>query len=142
MAQTINGVVWLRDSYDNGIGFAMDAWRNSELLTLVKNGQAPNLIFSNAPDFVYTLTGQRAAMIPRKVNPSKSLQSSLPNQHYAADIARMREELKKHKGILIYFDGDDRLWYLPSKSELETSLPLRVLKTASDGTVYGINGLD
>ena len=142
MAQTINGVVWLRDSYDNGIGFAMDAWRNSELLTLVKNGQAPNLIFSNAPDFVYTLTGQRAAMIPRKVNPSKSLQSSLPNQDYAADIVRMREELKKHKGILIYFDGDDRLWYLPSKSELETSLPLRVLKTASDGTVYGINGLD
>jgi 4-amino-4-deoxy-L-arabinose transferase-like glycosyltransferase len=140
LMQMINGVVWLRHSYDNGIGFAVDRWRNSELLNLVKNGQAPNLIFSNVPDFIYTLTGKRAALIPRKITPDKSLKNSMPNQHYAADLASMREELEKGQGVLIYFDdADDRLWYLPSKTELEARLPLQVLKTASDGTVYGIN---
>jgi hypothetical protein len=140
LMQTINGVVWLRHSYDDGIGFAIDRWRNSELLNLVKNGQAPNLIFSNAPDFIYTFTGKRAALIPRKVTPDKTLRHSVPNQHYAADMANMREELERSQGVLIYFDdADDRLWYLPSKTELEARLPLQVLKAASDGTVYGLN---
>ena len=140
LMQMINGVVWLRHSYDDGIGFAIDRWRNSELLSLVKNGQAPNLIFSNAPDFIYTLTGKRAALIPRKVTPDKSLKNSVPNQQYAAEIASMKEQLENKRGVLIYFDdGDDRLWYLPSKTELEARLPLQVLTTTSDGTVYGLN---
>lgn len=139
MAQMINGVVWLRQSYDNGIGFAIDRWRNSELLNLVKNGQAPTLIYSNAPDFIYTLTGRRAAMIPRKVIPTKSLLNSPPNQNYDAEMASMREELKKRQGIVIYFDAEDRLWFLPSQSELEQELPLRVLKTATEGTLYSLN---
>jgi hypothetical protein len=140
LMQMINGVVWLRHSYLEGIGLAVERWRNSELLNLVKNNQTPDVIFSNAPDFIYTLTGKRAAMIPRKVTPDKSLKNSAPNQHYTAELANMREELEKNHGILLYFDdADDRLWYLPSKTELENRLPLQVLKAASDGTVYGIN---
>ena len=142
LGQMINGVVWLRYSYFNGIGFAIEQWRNSELLNLVKNGQAPNLIYSNAPDFIYMFTGKRAAMIPRKVIPDKRLQNGIPNQQYVSQIASVREELEKNQGILIYFDADDRLWYLPSKSELEARLPLQVLRTAPDGTVYGINRLN
>jgi hypothetical protein len=100
----------------------------------------PDLIFSNAPDFIYTLTGKRAALIPRKVTPDKTLKNSVPNQQYAAEIANMKEQLEDKRGVLIYFDGgDDRLWYLPSKTELESRLSLQVLKAASDGTVYGLN---
>ena len=136
----INGVVWLRHSYLEGIGLAVERWRNSELLHLIKNNQTPDLIFSNAPDFIYTLTGKRAALIPRKVNPDKSLQNNMPNQQYASEIAIMKEQLENKRGVLIYFDdGDARLWYLPSKTELESRLPLQVLRTASDGTVYGLN---
>jgi len=52
----------------------------------------------------------------------------------------MKEQLEDKRGVLIYFDGgDDRLWYLPSKTELEGRLSLQVLKAASDGTVYGLN---
>jgi 4-amino-4-deoxy-L-arabinose transferase-like glycosyltransferase len=140
LMQMINGMIWLRHSYSNGIGLAVERWRNSELLNLVKNSKTPDLIFSNAPDFIYTLTGKRAALIPRKVIPHKSLKNNPANQQYAAEIANMKEQLENKRGVLIYFDdGDDRLWYLPSKSELEARLPLQVLKTASDGTVYGLN---
>jgi Dolichyl-phosphate-mannose-protein mannosyltransferase len=140
LMQMINGAVWLRHSYLEGIGLAVERWRKSELLNLVKNNHTPDLIFSNAPDFIYTLTGKRAALIPRKVIPDKSLKNNVPNQQYVAEIASMKEQLENKRGVLIYFDdGDDRLWYLPSKSELEARLPLQVLKTASDGTVYGLN---
>jgi 4-amino-4-deoxy-L-arabinose transferase-like glycosyltransferase len=140
LMQMINGAVWLRHSYLEGIGLAVERWRNSELLNLVKNNKTPDLIFSNAPDFIYTLTGKRAALIPRKVIPHKSLKNNAPNQQYAAEIAIMKEQLENKRGVLVYFDdGDDRLWYLPSKTELEARLPLQVLKTASDGTVYGLN---
>jgi len=74
----INGVVWLRQSYLEGIGLAIERWRNSELLHLVKTNQMPDLIFSNAPDFIYTLTGKRAALIPRKVTPDKTLKIMYP----------------------------------------------------------------
>jgi hypothetical protein len=137
LTQLINGVVWLRYSYFNGIGFSIERWRNSEILNFVKDGQVPKLIFSNAPDFIYTFTGKRASLIPRKVNAN----TMLPNQHYSAEIAGMQEELRKNQGIVIYFDADARLWYLPSKEELQTKVSLRVLKTASDGTVYGIDGV-
>jgi 4-amino-4-deoxy-L-arabinose transferase-like glycosyltransferase len=140
LAQMINGVVWLRQSYLEGIGLAIERWRNSELLHLVKNNQMPDLIFSNAPDFIYTLTGKRAVLIPRKVTPDKTLKNNVPNQQYAAEIANMKEQLEDKRGVLIYFDGgDDRLWYLPSKTELESRLSLQVLKAVSDGTVYGLN---
>jgi len=135
LMQMINGAVWLRQSYLDGIGFAGERWRSSELLSLVKNGGMPNLIFSNAPDFIYTLTGRRAELIPRKVNPN----DYLPNRGFAAEMAEMRERLTNDRGVVFYFDeANDRLWYLPSRTELEAALPLEVRRSAHDGTVYGI----
>jgi len=74
-------------------------------------------------------------MIPYKVDPN----SRQPNKLYAHALAAMGEQLKKPNAVLIYFNDEDRLWYLPSIKELETQLPLRVVKAAKDGTIYGLN---
>jgi hypothetical protein len=78
--QIINGSVWLRQSYSDGIGFATEQWRTSELIGFVKNAREPLVFFSNAPDFLATLANKPAQMIPRKVNPD----TYKPNEHYAA----------------------------------------------------------
>jgi len=130
--QMVNGVLWLRHSYLNGLGFASEVWRNSELVKFAKNTGSSIPTFSNAPDFIYTLTGNRAVMIPKKVNPY----TRLPNEMYPIEIATMKEQLQDRNGVLIYFSADDRLWYLPSNNELENKMPLQIVKTATDGTIY------
>ncbi len=132
VAQMINGITWLKQSYVDGIGFATQRWRTSELIGFVKNSPAPLLVYSNAPDYIFTLTGRPAAMIPRKVNPD----NYQPNDRYGAEIDTMREHLDKHNAVLLYFSGGSRLWYLPSASELETRLPLEMVQSFSDGKIY------
>lgn len=134
--QMINGVVWLRHSYLNGIGFATEIWRHSELLKFAKNAPAATPIVSNAPDFIYTLTGRRTAMIPYKIDPD----NRQPNPLYARATAAMHEQLKQPNAVFVYFNDEGRLWYLPSIKELETNLPLEKIKSVSDGAIYGLKG--
>jgi len=130
--QMVNGVLWLRHSYLNGLGFASESWRNSALVKFAKNTRSSIPIFSNAPDFIYTLTGNRALMIPNKVNPY----TRLPNEMYPTEIATMKKQLQDRNGVLIYFFAEERLWYLPSQNELENKMPLQIVKTATDGMIY------
>jgi len=130
--QMINGVAWLKQSYFDGIGFATEPWRTSELLGFAKQAPAKLTVFSNAPDFIYTLAGKPAAMIPRKVNPD----NRQPNPRYDAEIDAMRAQLEESNGVIMYFGEDSRLWYLPSANELKTRLPLELFKSAADGKIY------
>ena len=129
-------VIWLRESYSNGLGFPIERWRTSELMKFVKTA-GPGVIFSNAPDFIYTITGNRAAMIPRKIDPN----NRLPNKRYSDEITEMKGRLSKSNGFILYFDAENRLWFLPSKDELEMKLPLQVIKTATEGTIYTLRNL-
>jgi 4-amino-4-deoxy-L-arabinose transferase-like glycosyltransferase len=130
--QMMNGITWLRQSYVDGIGFVTEPWRASGLLNFVKSAPARLLIFSNAPDFVYTLANRPAAMIPQKVNPN----TYKTNDRYRAEMAAMREQLENSNAVIVYFNGDNRLWYLPSERELEANLPLELIKAVSDGKIY------
>jgi len=93
-------------------------------------------IVSNAPDFIYTLTGRRTAMIPYKIDPD----NRQPNPLYARATAAMHEQLKQPNAVFVYFNDEGRLWYLPSIKELETNLPLEKIKSVSDGAIYGLKG--
>jgi len=131
---TINSVLWLRQSYVDGIGYATELWRSSELLRYVKAAAESRPIYSNVPDFIYTLTGKTATMVPHKIHPW----TKQPNNQWAREIAAMGERLNQPNAVLIYFNGEGRLWYLPSAKELEKYLPLQVLKTATDGKIYSL----
>jgi hypothetical protein len=130
----INSALWLRQSYVDGIGFATESWRSSALIKFAKESAEPQLIYSNAPDFILTLTGKTAIMIPHKIHPwTRQI-----NKQLSAETAVMYEQLKKPNAALLYFNGHERLWYLPSEEELAAELPLRVVKAATDGRIYGL----
>jgi hypothetical protein len=130
--QLVNGAVWLRKSYLDGIGFAIESWRKSELLAFAKSAMPPYTVISNAPDFIYSLTGKRAFMIPHKIDPD----TRVANPRYDEDIVALRERLTQPNTVLIYFKDEDRLWYLPSINDLTARLPLHSIMSASDGTIY------
>jgi len=134
--QFVNGALWLQLSYASGIGFAVESWRRSELIAFAKRAPAAAPIASNAPDFIYTLTARQTIMIPHKVHPW----TRQPNEHYGQAITAIGEQMKRPDAALVYFNDEDRLWYLPSIKELETQLPLQVVKKTADGGIYGLQG--
>jgi 4-amino-4-deoxy-L-arabinose transferase-like glycosyltransferase len=134
--QLINGALWLAIGYSGGIGYASESWRRSELIRFAKDAPPTSAIVSNAPDFIYTLTARRAAMIPHRIHPW----TRQPNPQYAQAIAAMGEQLKQPGAVFIYFTDEDRLWYLPSIQELEAKLPLDKFQTTADGALYRLNG--
>jgi 4-amino-4-deoxy-L-arabinose transferase-like glycosyltransferase len=134
--QLVNGALWLQLSYASGIGFAIDSWRRSELINFVKTVPESAPIVSNAPDFIYTLAARRTTMIPHKVHPW----TRQPNEHYGQAITAIGEQMKQPDAALVYFNDENRLWYLPSIKELEGQLQLEKITTAADGAVYRLNG--
>jgi hypothetical protein len=133
--QLVNGALWLLLSYASGIGFSTASWRRSELIAFARQVPSAPPIVSNAPDFLYTLAGRRTVMIPHKVHPW----TRQPNPQYRQAVAAIGEDLKHPGATLIYFNDEDRLWYLPSIKDLEALLPLEKIKNASDGAIYRLN---
>ncbi len=130
-AQLQSSVKWLRFSYHDGIGYSARVWRESRILNRLQHMPAP-VLFSNAPDVLYTLLNKPALMVPRKT----LTDTNRPNQHYPAQTAELRRRLKEDRGLLVYFYTVDWRWYLPAAEELERSLSLHVLARENDGIIY------
>lgn len=135
VTQMTTGFAWWRHGYANGIGFTDVVWKNSEVLKFVNTVESSTAIFTNVPDVIYMLTGRRTAMIPRKVDPK----SRLPNGQYPFEIAYMKDEMKKTNGVVVYFNAEQRLWYLPSASELQRDAGLRLVALKKDGYIYQLD---
>jgi hypothetical protein len=90
------------------------------------------VLFSNAPDVLYTLMNQPAVMIPRKTHTD----TNRPNGQYLDQTAELTRRLKKNSGLLVYFSRVDWRWYLPAAEELERTLSLHVLARENDGVIY------
>ena len=131
-AQLQSSVYWLQSNYQNGIGYAGRVWRESQTLNRLKRMMPATVLFSNAPDVLYTLLNKPAVMIPRKTQPD----TNLPNRQYLAQTAELRRWLKEERGLLVYFYRVDWRWYLPAAEELERTLGLDVVARENDGVIY------
>ena len=130
-AQLQSSMKWLQFSYHDGIGYAGRVWRESQTLNRLEHVPAP-VLFSNAPDVLYTLLNKPALMVPRKTHTD----TNLPNRQYRAQTAELRRRLKEDRGLLVYFYTVDWRWYLPAAEELERTLGLHVLARENDGVIY------
>jgi Dolichyl-phosphate-mannose-protein mannosyltransferase len=131
-AQLQSSANWLQLNYQNGIGYAARAWRESQTLNRLKRMMPATVVFSNAPDVLYTLLNKPAVMVPRKIHTD----TNLPNRQYLAQTAELRRRLTEDRGLLVYFYTVDWRWYLPTAEELERTLGLHVLARENDGVIY------
>jgi hypothetical protein len=131
-AQLQSSVNWLQVNYQNGIGYAGRVWRESQTLNRLKRMTPATVLFSNAPDVLYTLLNKPAVMVPRKIHTN----TNLPNRQYLVQTAELRRRLKEDRGLLVYFYTVDWRWYLPAAEELERTLGLQVLARENDGVIY------
>ena len=89
------------------------------------------VIYSNAPDAIWLITGRDARMIPKK----ELFIDLKPNPNFQRDMNKMAEALRSGHAVLVYFDGVSRP-YLPPEEEILSSIPLKATKRAKEGRVY------
>jgi hypothetical protein len=131
-SQLARTVSWSRQRSGDGQGYTSRAWRQSATIARVRLLPAETLIYTNAHDAVYFLSERRALMIPEKTRHG----TGQPNALYSSEMTLMREQLIRRGGVLVYFDGVAERWYLPSETELQEQLKLRLVSRESDGAIY------
>jgi hypothetical protein len=114
----------------DGIGLAAVAWQSSELITAAQELPADQLLYTNAPEALYHLTGRSALSIPRRVN----VMAQTTNATYAAELETMRQRLASG-GHLIYFTKLGRS-SLAQQQELQAELGLVLVVEVDDGALY------
>ena len=129
----IRATGWITRIHKGGIGYAREKWRHSPIIKQIKSLSPDTPIFSNGTDAIYILTGRRTWQIPSKVNPN----TGQANPLYLSGLAIMREHIESKGALLVYFNKISWRWYLPLEEELRESLPIRVLMSAPDGSIYG-----
>ena len=132
---------WGRDVYQNGLGFAARSWRQSQTLQKVKDLPPGTPIYTNGVDAVYLLTGKLSSGIPAKEDVLK-VHIPDPNRrlmkNYPAEIEKMKEEMKRLDGVVVYLRGIQWRWYYPSEQELAQSASLRIFEQYPDGAIYKV----
>ena len=121
----------LRSYNIQGIGFSSVAWRNSPLIEAVE-GEPDNLIiYSNAPDAIYLLTGRRASSLPRKFE----LAVDQANPDFSKEVQEIGQHLLNDQGLIVFLALDGRLSN-PSEADLTSLLPLTVTFQDAEGKIY------
>jgi hypothetical protein len=113
---------WMRTAASDGQDYASKAWAQSATMREVERFYRDRRIFSNAPDAVYIVTGSLANMIP-------GLQPAL----YAAGGPTGAQGT-----VIVYFKAVNWRSYIPTETELTKSLPLTLLSSQEDGSIYSL----
>jgi hypothetical protein len=135
LAQVVDAVAWTAGGLtDEGIGrrgYTAAAWKRSTVLARVAHDGKP--VYSNAFDAIEFLTGLPTRPVPAKVE----YLTGRPDPAYRDEIEAMRAALVASGGYLAWFDAATfRRSFLPSRAELEATLPLQVVAQDDLGTLY------
>jgi hypothetical protein len=130
ISYTFRGTRWFAQVQADGQGFTSRAWKESPIIEQIKKLPSGVPIYSNGVDAIYYLTGRRALEIPATVIHG----TGLPNPQYEAELQLMSDDLRTHKGVLVYFNTLPERWFLPLESELRSRLALPT-RDFTDGSI-------
>lgn len=111
-------------------GYHTREWKESILINYLKNNSFPGdrLIYCNAPDALYILTGINSSTIPFKTAYNSNKQVN--------NLQELKDNwLKNDSAYIIWFNKTDRK-FLFSIDELRTIAAVRLSACFSDGKIY------
>jgi quinoprotein glucose dehydrogenase len=130
-AQGASTARWARGARADGLFYTKRSLRRSALLERVRALPPTVLLWTNAPDVVYILTGRCARLLPRRERP----ESGRPDPGFASG---WRVLLGQPDAYVAWFRAFAWRSYLPSESELAASPGVTPVASVTDGTLYRI----
>lgn len=116
-----------------GLGYAGQVWRESDLWSVIEQLPDGAPLYSNAYDAVYIHTGRATRPLPAKFNPN----SLIPYDDYRERLASLRTELARSRGVVIYSQKVSRKT-MPTEAELAEALGPVDRRRFRDGTLYRV----
>ena len=135
----VRGGAWALHAEREGLGYAGKQWKTSETVQALKRLPSDVPIYTNAVDVAYLLARRLSSPIPAKED---LLKVHIPDLHkrqmkdYKVELEKMRQELKRGRGFVIFFNRIYWRWYYPSEEELVRTIPLQRVQKFSDGALY------
>jgi hypothetical protein len=127
---------WIRArAAAGGTGFGSLTWRESETMRQLKDLPADAVVYSNARDAIYLLTGRSTRWLPAWAD----AETRLPRPAYAAELAEVSAALRAQGARLVWFDPVGWRWYLPSRAQLEPILPIHRVTQLRDGEIWSLD---
>lgn len=120
---------WGGESYSEGMGYANESWHKSQLVRYVRSSPLDAVVFSNAYDALYVLTGREVYPVPQE---SPSLDRGRSSQEDWDDMVAL---LRDRAGVVVFFRQATRRG-LVSERTLVGEVAICPLVRASEGTVY------
>jgi quinoprotein glucose dehydrogenase len=130
-AQAFGTARWMRSARNQGLFYTRRGLETSPLLNRVRALPSTALVWSNAPDVIYVLTGRCVRRLPRRAHP----ESGRPDTGFTAAWEAL---LQQRDGYVAWFNAFDWRSYLPSQSELTASSTVSVFVPLRDGTLYRV----
>ena len=122
---------WVRTARTDGLFYTRRGLQSSALLKQVRALAPTALIWSNAPDAVYVLTGRCVRGLPRRTRP----ESGRSEPGFAAQWQSL---LRQPEAYVAWFNAFAWRSYLPSEAELAVSPAVTAVAPLPDGTLYHI----
>ncbi|HXM33670.1 MAG TPA: hypothetical protein VN920_00650 [Pyrinomonadaceae bacterium] len=132
---TFRGVRWLVRAQADGQGYASRPWKESPTIAQIRKLPSGIPIYSNGVDAICYLTGRRSLDIPAKIIHG----TGQPNPRYEAELKKMSDDLRRHNGVLVYFNTLPERWFLPLEGELKSQLPLTGRAITPDGSLFEVS---
>jgi hypothetical protein len=122
------------DGYEEGWGYAAEAWRSSPAVAFVKELPRATAVYSDDPFALLYLTHREIERVPTAV----VRRLGAENANYEAEVARMRERLRETDGVVVIFERSRGAFVMPVLPRLIQSIPLEEQARLDDATVYAL----
>ena len=129
-------------AHHEGQVYSATKWTHSRLMADVRALPTDTVIFTNAPDALYLLTGRATSSVPE----TQDFSTLKANQNFRSQIQQMTSVLRARHGVIVYVrnlpgghpndPSSPRDAFLPNETALKTLIPLTAVHNEADGAIY------
>ena len=120
------------DGYEEGWGYAAQAWRSSPAVAYVNELPSGAVVYSDDPYALLYLTRREVHGVPNAVRRRLGAE----NPTYEPEIAEMRRRLTATNGVIVIFERDRGEFDIPVLPQLKAAMSLDEKAQLDDATVY------
>jgi len=114
-----------------GLGYANAGLEAAAIFRTVRSLPPQVAVFSNKPSAVHYFTGRPVLTIPVKSDPH----SGSTNPRFEREMNSLRQLLQDDRAAVVYLKGFGGA-FVVSEDELTRRLPVRLLETSAEGSIY------
>jgi len=118
---------------EQGLGYGTALWKNSGGMAMIRNLPPNTIIYTNAADAVYLLTGRSARTLPHSYASFGEKQAKKLVQH---GLGRLRRQLTREHAIIIYFLKINRARLMVTERQLKPITKDLHMEQLSDARMY------